>query len=90
VQDVDRPAQIEALSQPVGVGRACVDAKALGVVTRPELRDRISDPRRRLRHLRQCAAVRPPELKGTVGPARDVETFFVYGTMMPTAEQREI
>ena len=90
MQHVDRPAQIQAFAEPVGVGRARADAKAVGVVTRPEDRDGISGACSGGRHLRERAAVGSPELERPVRPARDVETLFVYGTMMPAAEQREI
>ena len=90
MQHVDRPAQFQALAQPVRVGRARADAKALGVVPRLEDRDGISGACSGGRHLRERAAVGSPELERPVRPARDVEPLFVHGTMMPAAEQREI
>jgi hypothetical protein len=90
VQAVDRPAEIQALPEPPGAGRARVDAKALGVVTRPEFRDRIHDHLGCQRRLGQRAAVRPPELERPVGPARHLKTLLVHRAVMPAAEQREI
>ena len=90
MQDVDRPAQIEALSKPVGMGRARTEVQALGVVPRPEDRDGISGACSGGRHLRERAAVGSPERERPVRPASDVEPLFVHGTMMPAAEQREI
>src|SRR5712692_1609142 len=52
VQDIDRPNQIQALSEPAGASRPRGDTKALRVVTRAESLDGIIRYRRRRRHLR--------------------------------------
>src|SRR6185503_362980 len=49
VQHVDRPAQVQVLSEPAGARRERIEVQALGGMTRPELRDRISRHFRRYR-----------------------------------------
>ena len=44
----------------------------------------------RWRHLRERAAVGPPELERPVGPARDLIALLVHRAVMSAAEQREI
>jgi hypothetical protein len=90
VQDVDRPHHIERFPEPAGTRRPRGEAKALGVVTGAKRRDGILGHGRRRRHLGQRVSVGPPESQGAVGPAGDLEAFFVHRPMMPTAEKREI
>lgn len=67
MQDVDRPTQIQALAEPASARRPRVDTKALRVVRRQENLDGITEHCSRRRHLRQRAAIRPPELERPVG-----------------------
>src|SRR2546428_11876897 len=72
MQDVDRPAEIQALPEPERARRPRVESEALGVVPRPEGLDRVSGQRDRRRDVGQEAAVRPPEPERAVGPSFDV------------------
>jgi hypothetical protein len=90
MQDIDGPHHIQRLPEPLGARCPRADPKALRVVTCAELLDGISGHGSRRRHLRQRAAVRPPEPEGPVGPPRDLETLLVHGPVMPAAEQREV
>ena len=83
MQHIDSPAQIEALSGPVGVGRVRVQVKTLGVMTGPERRDGISNTSRSRRYLRQQKTGRPSELKVPVRPTRYLVALLVHGAVMP-------
>ncbi len=67
MQDVDRPAEIQALPEPERARRPRVESEALRLVPRPEGLDRISGHRDRRRDVGQQAAVRPPEPERAVG-----------------------
>jgi hypothetical protein len=90
VQNVDRPAQIQTFSGPVGMGRVRTELKPLRDVTDPEHRDRIPLAPGRCRHLREEAAIGPPELERPVGPTRRLIALLVHRPVMPAAEQRQI
>ncbi len=90
MQDVDRPGQIQSLPEPAGARRPRVDVKADRVVTSAESPEGIAGHCSRPRHLRQRAAVRPPEPERPVGPARDLVALLVHRPVMPAAEEREI
>src|SRR5712692_1422930 len=90
VQDVDRPAHIEVLPEPAGARRARAEAQAEPVVTRPENHGGVPPHHGSLRNLRQQPAVRPPEPKRPVGPARDLIALLVDGAVMPAAKKREV
>jgi hypothetical protein len=60
------------------------------VVTRAERRDGISGHRGRHWHIRQRAAVRPPESESPVGAARDLKALLVHRAVMPAAQHREV
>jgi len=61
VQDADRPAHVERLSEPEGACRPPVQLKALRVVTRPQRLDGIRGHGGGRRYLGQRPTVRPPE-----------------------------
>src|SRR6266508_5169705 len=65
-------------------------AKAVRVVTRAESLDGITGHHGSLRNLRQQSAVRPPEPKRPVGPARDLIALLVHRPVMPPTEQRKV
>src|SRR5439155_13774606 len=67
MQDVDRPAQVQALAQPGRALRPRVESESLRVVPRPEGLGRIGGYRLRRRYLGQGPAVRPAELERVVG-----------------------
>jgi hypothetical protein len=90
MQDIDRPAHIQALSEPAGARRARIEAKTQRIVVRPEHLDGIAAHRSSGRHLRQRAAVRPLEPESPVGSARDPVALLVHRSVMPATEQREV
>ena len=67
-----------------------IETQALGGVSRPQDRNRISGPCSGGRHLGERAAVRPTELERPVWPPRRLVALFVHRAVMPTAEQSQI
>src|SRR4030095_10487289 len=90
VQHVDRPAQIQALAGPIGVGRVWTEPKPLRRVTGPQGDDGIPLASRRCRHLRKQAAVRPTELERAIGLTRGLVALLVYRAVVPAAKKREV
>ena len=90
MQDVDRPAYVQALPEPAGARRARMEAKTKGVVMRAERRDGIAAHGSSRRYLGQRAAVRPPEPEHFVGPAGNLIAFLMYRAVMAATEQREV
>ncbi len=90
MQDADRPAEIQALTQPERPRRPRVQLESLRFVSLPQSLDRISRHSRRRRDLGQDAAVRPPELERAVGLAIEVIALLVNGAMMPATEDGEV
>jgi len=90
MQHVDRPADVQALSQPARPRRACVNVKPARRVLSVQLVDGIGRHRTRRRNVRNEPAVRPPKLKLTVGVSLHPVALFMHRAVMPTAEQREI
>jgi len=87
VQNVGRPAEIQALPEPVRARRPRVRSKSLCVVPRPEGLDRISGHRGRRRDVGQEAAVRPAEPERAVGLEFDLIALLVDGAVVPATEQ---
>jgi hypothetical protein len=90
MEHIDRPAHVQALSEPAGASRPRAEAKALRRMTRPERRDGITGHRGRRRHLGQRAAVRPPEPEGAVALARNLVARLVHRPVMPATEQCQV
>ena len=90
MQDIDRPAEIQALPEPAGARRARMEAKTKGVVMRAERRDGIAAHGSSRRHLGQRAAIRPLEPERPVGGTRDPVALLVHRAVMPATEQREV
>ena len=90
MQHVDRPADVQPLSQPAGARRPCVQAKPVCLVPRAERFDRISAQHRRRRDLGQEAAIRSPEAERAVGLPVQVVPLLVDGTMVPATQEREV
>jgi hypothetical protein len=90
MQDVDCVPHVQAFPEPVRRRRPRSETKALRVVTRSERLDGVTGHRNGCRHLRQRAAVGPPELERPVGPPRDLEALFVHRAMMPGTQHREV
>jgi hypothetical protein len=86
MQDVDRPAHIEVLSQPAGAGSPGIEAEALRDVPRPEDAHRIGGHRGRRRDVGQGPAVRPPELQRIVGLSFHLVALLVDRTVVTTTE----
>ncbi len=90
MQDVDRPAYIQAFPQPARARRPRVEVERLRGVPRPEGLDRIRGHRDRRRDLGQGLAVRPPERERAVGLSIDLVAFLVDRAVVPATEQREV
>src|SRR6266542_965156 len=90
MQDVDRPAEIQALPQPERARRPRVESEALRLVPRPEGLDRISGQGDRWRDVGQQAAVRPPEPEHAVGLEVDLIALLVDRAVVPATEEREV
>ena len=90
MQNVDRPAHVQALSQPARHRRPRVNTKALRVVPRTERLDGIGRHRRRRRAFGQDPAVRPSEAKLAVGLSLQIVALFVDCAVVPTTEEGEV
>jgi hypothetical protein len=90
MEDIDRPAHVQPLSQPAWARRPRVKMQPRRVVLRFERADRISGHQRRRRHVRQEPAVWPSELEGAAGVAIDLVTLLVDRAVVAATEQREI
>jgi hypothetical protein len=90
MQDVNRPAHVEALAQPAGHRRPRVNSQPLRLVPRSQDVDGIGGHRGGQWHLGQQSAVRAPEVELAVGLPFTLETLLVDGAVVPATEQREI
>src|SRR5436309_852081 len=87
MQDVDRPAHVEALPQPARARRPRV---ALRVVPRPEGPDRIVRYRRGRRDRGQGSAVWSPERERAIRVSLHLVALLVDRAVVAVAEQREV
>ena len=90
MQDVDRPAQIQALPRPARTRRPRVQPEPLRLVARGERLDRIGGRGGRRGDLRQGPAVRRPEPERPVRLGIDLIAFLVHRAMVPATEQGEV
>jgi hypothetical protein len=90
MQDVDRPADVQPLAEPLGACCPRVEVQALRLVPRLERLHWIPRNYRRARHLGNEPAVRLPEFERAVRLSIDVVTLFVDRTMVPPAEHRQV
>jgi hypothetical protein len=90
MQDVDRPADVEALPQPARAGRPRVEAQALRDVPCSKNLHRVGGHRGRGRYLGQRPAGRPPELERAIGLSIDLVALLVDRAVVPATEQREV
>ena len=90
MQDVDRPAHIEVLSQPAGASSPCIEAEALRDVPRPEDAHRIGGHRGRRRDVGQGPAVGATEPKLAVRLSIELVALLVDGAVVPATEHGEI
>jgi hypothetical protein len=79
MHDVDRPAHVQALSQPTRARRPRVDAEPLRLVSRSQDLDSIAAHLRRARDLGQEPAVRASEAKLAIRLSVDLVALLVDG-----------
>jgi len=90
MQDVDRPADVQPLSQPAGHGRPSVQVKSLRLMPRSQHVEGISWQRSNSRNLGKKSPVRTAESQLSVGVSLDLVALFVNRAVMPTTEDSEI
>ena len=90
VQDVDRPAHVQAFPQPTRHRRACVDPQPLRLVPRAQNVDGIVRHVWPSRNFGQRPAVRAPELELAVGLSLHLVTLLVHRAVMAATEQRQV
>ena len=90
MQDVDRIAHVEALSQPARHRSARVEAQPLRGVARAEHLHRIAGDLARRRDFGQQLAVRAAEGQLAVGLALQVVAALVHGPVVAQTQQGEI
>ena len=90
VQDVDRPARVEALPQPARARRSRVQVEAHRLVSPSERPNGIAGNRGRRWDSRHSSSVRSPEPQLTIEESLDLEALLVDGAMMAPAEHREV
>ena len=90
VQDVDRIADIQAISRPARHCRPRVKVEPLSVVHREQRVDGIARHRDERRNVRQWPAVRSPEAELSISLPFHLITLFVHRAVMPATQQREI
>jgi len=90
MQDVDRIADIQAISRPARHCRPRVQVEPLSVVRRAQRGDGIARHRGERRNVRQWPAVRSPEAELSISLSLHLITLFVHRAMMATTQQREI
>ena len=90
MQDVDRPGHIQALSHPTRQRRARVEHKPFRFILRSHRLHRIAGHFRTKWDLGEQLAVRPPESQLSVRVSIDLIALLMDGSMVPSAEHREI
>ena len=90
MQDVDRPAHVQALPQPPRGRGPRVDAESLRVVPRSQERHGIVGHLRRTRNVGQRPAVRAAEPKLAVGLSIKPVALFMDRAVVPATEHGEI
>ena len=90
MQDVDRPAHVQALPQPIRGRGPRVQDKPFRIVSRSQDLDGIAAQLRRTRDLGQEPPVRAAELKLTVGLSLELVAFLVHGAVVAATEHGEI
>src|SRR3989442_7966943 len=90
MQDADRVADIETLSQPARHRGPRVQVGAVCPVARTQRVHGIERYRGRRRDLGQDMTVRATEAKLAIGLSSELIAFFVNGAVMPATEQGEI
>jgi hypothetical protein len=83
MQDIDRPADVQAFSEPPRPRRSVVDVESVPDIRGAEGLKRIGGHHRCRRDVGQHSPVRPPELQRAVGLSGDLIALFVHGAVMP-------
>ena len=83
VQDVDRIADIQAISRPARHCRPRVKVEPLSVVHREQRVDGIARHRDERRNVRQWPAIRSPEAELSISLPFHPITLFVHRALMP-------
>jgi hypothetical protein len=90
VQDIERPAHVERLSQPARARRPRAQVKPSRCVPSSEHPDGIVGNRRRRRDIGQKSSVRSPESQLAVGLSFHLIPLLVDGAVMAPTEHREV
>ena len=90
VEHVDRIAQVERLTAPVGYCCPRVQGQSILLVPRAQGRHRICRHGGWRRNVRDDPAVGPPELKRAARLALDLIALFVDRPVVPATEKREV
>ena len=90
VQDVDRIADIQAISRPARHRRPRVNGEPLNVVRREQRVDGIARRRGGRRNVRQRPAIRSAEAELSISLSLHLITVFVHRAVMAATQQREI
>ena len=90
MQDADRPADVQSLSQPSRHGRPSVKVEPLRFMPRSQYVDGISWQRNPRRNLGKKSPVRTAESQLSVGVSLDLVALFMNRAVMPTTEDSEI
>ena len=90
MQDADRPADVQSLSQASRHGRPSVKVEPLRFMPRSQSVDGISWQRNPGRNLGKKSPVRTAESQLSVGVSLDLVALFMNRAVMPTTEDSEI
>src|SRR5216117_288711 len=90
MQDVDRPAHVQAPPQPARRGSPRVQDEPLRSVPRPQKLHGIARHFKRRRDFWQNPAIRAAEPKLAVGLSIELVALLVDGAVVPATEQSEI
>ena len=90
MQDVDRIADIQAISRPARHCRPRVQVEPLSVVQREQRVDGIARHHDEQRNVRQWPAVRSPEAELSLSLSLHLITLFVHRAVMAATQQRQI
>jgi hypothetical protein len=90
MQDIDRVADVQALSEPAGSCGMRMQGKSRRLVSLSQDAHRIGGRLGRRWHLGQKQAARPAELKLAIGASIELITLFVDGAVVAATQQREV
>jgi len=90
MQDVDRVADVEVLTEPARHRRPRVEDKTRVPVVSAQHAHRIGRQRGSARHVRQDPTVRTSEPKLSVGESVELIALLVHRAVVPATQEREI